>query len=174
MNAITNNPGNINFLSQVGFRFDIARSPNFNYFIQRVEFPGVSLQPAQMPTPFVKVPLPGEHLDYDKLSITFKLDEDLRGYFEMYDWLTALGKPENFDQSSVIYKNKRYDEHAVYSDASLVILDANMNPNVTVNFYDMIPIRLSGFTLQTDANDIRFITASMEFSYRMYKYEYDM
>ena len=172
MNALTKNPGNLNFLGQVGFSFKIGRSPNFNYFIQKVDFPVVTLTPAEMPNPFVKTPLPGDHLDYDDLNITFKLDENLNGYFELYDWIKALGKPENFNESKVIYTTPRYDKNAIYSDATLVILDGNMNPNISIQFYDVLPVYLSGFTLETDAKDIQFITASMKLAYRSYDYVY--
>lgn len=172
MSAIDNRPANPNFLSQVGFKFEIGRAPNFNYFIQKVEFPGVTLPTVFQPTPFVKATVPGDQITYDTLKIQFKLDEDLRGYFEMYDWITALGKPESFDQSKAIYQKSPYEKDAVFSDGSVVILNNKMNPNVEVTFYDMLPLRLSGFTLESDAQDINYITASMEFSYRMYKYNY--
>lgn len=172
MSATDNRPQNLSFLSQVGFKFEIVRAPNFNYFIQKIDFPGVSLPTVFQPTPFVKSPLPGEHLDYDKLRITFKLDEDLRGYFELYDWLTALGKPENFDESAAIYRRESYEKNSVFSQASLVILNGNMMPNVQINFHDVLPTSLSGFSLQTDATDINYVTASIELTYRMYRYEY--
>jgi len=174
MAALDKVPTNINFLQQVGFKFEIPRSPNFNYFIQKVSFPGVSLPNVFEPNPFVKNNLPGDHIEYNPLKITFKLDENLKGYFEMYDWIYSLGKPDNFEKSSVIYKKPNYDANAVYSDCSLTILNSNMQPNVKINFYDVLPETLSGFELYTDATDINYITASMEFRYRYYKYEYDM
>jgi hypothetical protein len=172
MSATDNRPQNLSFLSQVGFKFEIARSPNFNYFIQKVRFPGVSLPELFEANPFVKSPVPGDHLEYEKLEITFKLDEDMRGYFDMYDWLTALGKPEDFSQSARIYQKPLYDEAPVFSQGTLIILNGNMMPNIQVIFYDMLPVRLSGFELQTDATDVQYITASMTLSYRMYKYDY--
>lgn len=172
MSALENRPQNLSFLSQVGFKFEIARAPNFNYFIQRIDFPGVSLPTVYQPTPFIQAPIPGDQLKYENLRITFKLDEDLRGYFELYDWLTALGKPENFEQSAIIYNKEPYEKDSVFSQASLVILNGNMMPNVKINFYDVLPNSLSGFALQTDATDINYVTASIDMSYRMYKYEY--
>jgi hypothetical protein len=172
MSAYSNNPSNLNFLGQVGFKFNLTRSPNFDFFIQKVDFPGVTLTPAEVPNPFVKTPIPGDHMDYESLKLTFKLDEDLRGYFEIYNWMKALGKPENFNQSANIYSRKAGDPNTVFSDGSLTILDANLNSNININFYDMLPTYLSGFTLQTDATDIQFITARMEFRYRMYDYSY--
>ena len=172
MSATDNRPQNLNFLSQIGFKFEIARAPNFNYFIQKVFFPGVTLPTVFKPNPFVRDTVPGDQITYDSLTIEFKLDEDLRGYFELYDWITALGKPESFAQSAAIYNRPKYDKNSVYSEGSLIILNNKMMPNVQINFYDMVPQRLSGFTLQTDANDVNYISASLELNYLLYKYEY--
>lgn len=172
MSAIDNRPPNLNLLSQVGFKFEIGRAPNFNYFIQRVDFPGMSLPTVPQSNPFIKVPIPGDHIDFDSIKIQFKLDEDLRGYFELYDWIVALGKPENFNGSAAIYERLPYDRAAVFSDGSLIILNNKMMPNINITFYEMLPVRLSGFTLETDANDINYLSASLELKYRMYKYDY--
>ena len=172
MSAIDNRPPNLNLLSQVGFKFELARSPNFNYFIQKIDFPGMSLPTVPQANPFIKVPIPGDHIDFDSVKIYFKLDEDLRGYFEMYDWITALGKPENFSGSAAIYDKLAYDKASVFSDASLIILNNKMMPNINITFYEMLPIRLGGFTLETDATDINYLSSSLELRYRMYKYDY--
>jgi hypothetical protein len=172
MSALANRPKNLSFLSQVGFKFELARSPALNFFIQKVRFPDVSLPQLFQPNPFVKAPVPGDHLDYGNIEITFKLDEDMRSYFEMYDWLVALGKPDDFTESAAIYQKPTFDGAPVFSQGCLTILNGNMMPNVQVIFEDMLPVRLSGFELQTDANDIQYITATMELSYRVYKYSY--
>jgi hypothetical protein len=172
MSATDNRPQNLNFLSQIGFKFEIARAPNFNYFIQKVLFPGVTLPTVFKPNPFVRDTVPGDQITYDSLTIQFKLDEDLRGYFEMYDWITALGKPESFEQSAAIYRKPKYDINSVYSTGALTILNNKMMPNIQVTFLDMVPQRLSGFTLETDSNDVNYISASLELNYLLYKYEY--
>lgn len=172
MSALESRPKNLNFLSQVGFKFEIARAPNFNYFIQKVQFPGVTLPVVFQPTPFVKNPLPGDHIDYDTLKISFKMDENFKGYFELYDWIVALSKPDNFNQSKTIYKKPTYEKDGVYSQGKLILLSSDMNPNLEITFQDMLPTQLSGFTLESDTNDVQYITAEIAFAYRAYKYEY--
>lgn len=172
MSATDNRPQNLNFLSEVGFKFEITRAPSFNYFIQKVDFPGVTLPTVFRPNPFVRDTVPGDQISYDSLTIHFKLDEDLRGYFELYDWITALGFPENFDQSAAIYRRPAWDKNSVYSQGNLIILNNKMTPNIQVVFQDMVPEKLSGFTLETDSNNINYISASVQFNYLLYKYEY--
>ena len=172
MSATENRPQNLNFLSQLGFKLEIPRAPNFNYFIQKVIFPGVSLPNATQPNPFVNTPIPGDHLEYESLRVIFKLDEDFRGYLEMYDWIFALGKPESFKESAAIYHKPKYEKDGVFSDISLIVLNANMMPNIEFKFFDVLPKYLSGFNMESDANDVNYITATLELSYRMYKYNY--
>jgi len=172
MSALDHRPPNPNLLSEVGFSFEISRAPNFNYFIQKVDFPGVTLPTVYKPNPFVRDTVPGDQIAYDTLTIHFKMDEDLRGYFELYNWITALGFPESFEQSAAIYHRPVWDKDSVYSQGSLIILNNKMTPNIRITFEDMVPERLSGFTLQTDSNDINYITASVDFNYLLYKYEY--
>ena len=172
MPVLDSRPENLNFLSQVGFKFYLERAANFNYFIQKVNFPGITINPVIQETPFIKAPLPGNVINYDNLSIVFKIDEDFRGYFELYDWFTSLARNEDFDQSQQIYNKNRYEKDDIFSEGSLIILNSNMSPNIEITFQDMIPVSLSGFSLESDTDDITYITARLELAYRSYKYNY--
>lgn len=124
------------------------------------------------PNPLIRDTVPGDQITYEPLNVTFRLDEDLRGYFELYDWFTALGHPENFDRSAIIYKLPSYDKDSVYSQGLLTLLNNHMLPNVQILFHDIVPERLSGFTLETNSNDINYLTASIQLNYRSYSYQY--
>lgn len=172
MTALTRRPDNLNLLQQVGFKFQLPRAPNFNYFIQKVQFPGVQLPNPRAANPFVSIPLPGDQMVFDNLRITFKIDENLRGYFEILDWIWHLSKPEDFDDSFEIYKRPPADVEGVYNNGTLIMLDSDMIPFLEVTFWEMLPRRLSGFTLESDVNDIQYLTAEVEFDYRVYRYKY--
>lgn len=167
-----NVPSNKNFLSPVGYKLDIPRAPNFNYFIQAVEFPAISLNKVEAPTPFRPLNLPADHIEYEDITITFKLDEDLKGYFEMYEWMKALGRPDSGEQAREIYTKSPGDGEGIYSQVSLVVLNSNMQPHISFRFVDVLPVRLSGFTLESNVSDIEYITASMTLSFRNFYYEY--
>lgn len=172
MSAFSKRPSNLSLLQQVGFKFELPRAPNFNYFIQKVQFPGIALPNPTLPNPFVSNPMPGDQMKFDSLKVTFKMDEDFRGYFELYDWFWHLSKPEDFDDAFEIYNRPPADVEGIFNNGTLVILNSSMNPNIEIVFYDMLPASLSGFTLESDTNDIQYITAEVEFNYRVYKYKY--
>ena len=96
--SVINEPINKNFLSPLGFVFNLKKTPATNFFVTRASLPGLNLAFAEVPTPFVKMPVPGEKIQFNDLSVTFKVDEDMRNWNEIFDWMVALGFPKSFDQ----------------------------------------------------------------------------
>ena len=72
MAVLTTQPTNPQFLSPLGFDFRIRKLPTVNYFVQSVNLPGVQLGEAQIPTPFITVPIPGDHMSFGDLIVTFR------------------------------------------------------------------------------------------------------
>ena len=154
-------------LSPAGFRFTIKRLPNVSFFTQQVAIPSVTLGTANVPTPFSNIPLPGDHLVYNELSVTFKVDEDLRNYTELYGWMVQLGFPESFDQ----YKapQARSLENNLVSEGVLEILNSAKGGNREVVFMDMFPTSITEMSFDTMVSDIAYIEVTATFAYRMFK-----
>lgn len=160
------------FLSPLGFKFQIKKLPTFTDYVQSVDFPGVTMgETSGMFNPFQKIVIPGEHMTFDKLRATFKVDIDLDNYREIFDWIQGLGKPANFDQYKTLAAQGGASGLGPQVDASLIILNADMDPNIEFHFYDVYPTNLSGFKLNYTDDDVNYITADVEFSYREYNYK---
>jgi hypothetical protein len=171
MGAPVTQPTDLNFLSPLGFKFAIKKLPNFNYFVQSFDFPRLMLNRTDdIQTPFNKVIVPGDHLTFDEFSVTFKIDENMAGYFELYDWIVGIGKPDNFQQYANLASAGAMSGEGVIVDATLVILDSVMRPNIQVTFSDVIPVSISGFTFDSTNTDVKYVTATAEFKYREYTY----
>jgi hypothetical protein len=80
--------------------------------------------------------------------------------------LTGVGFPNNYDE----YKNQKADKQ-IYSDATLTILNSNMNANYIVQFGDLFPTSLSEVSFDSASADIEGIKATATFRYLTYKYE---
>ena len=78
-----------------------------------------------------------------------------------------LSKPEDFDDSFEIYKRPPADVEGVYNNGTLIMLDSDMIPFLEVTFWEMLPRRLSGFTLESDVNDIQYTNRDIGFCYRV-------
>jgi hypothetical protein len=139
--------------------------------VQRVTLPSLTLPATTQPTPFVRIPRPGDHLDFGELSVTFKLNENLDNYLEIYNWLIALGKPEKFSQYTL--KDRPYEgtgeqKDTVASDITLTFLTSAMNGNVEFTMRDCFPISLTDLEVDSTVADIEYITATATFAVRDY------
>ena len=169
MAAITNQPGNINFLSPLGFRFVLKRAPNVNFFVTNVNLPQVTLGYTEVPTPFKFINVPGTKLDYSDFELTFRLDEDMETYFEIYNWLLAIGFPEGFEQYKGLSTNEPGDPEQLFSDATLTIMKSSMVPNLEVTFEDLFPISISNIDFTTTDTDVNYLTATVSFKYKIFR-----
>ena len=169
MALITDQPQNINFLSPLGFRFKLARAPNLNFFVTDVVLPEISLGFVELPTPFKVIEIAGNKLDYGDLRITFRLDEDFESYFEIYNWLIAIGFPDNFDQYKRVKMAPAGSRETVYSDATLTILTSDMVPNIETKFTNLYPTNISAINFTATDNDVNYVTMDVTFKYQIYK-----
>ena len=166
--AYNNQPDNQNFLSPVGFRFAIRKMPNVNWFLQSATIPGITLGEALQPTPFIDAAQPGEKLTFEPLTITFKVDEDLANWTEIYDWMVGLGSPTTIKEYKENVRKKGTE--AIVSDATLTILNSVMNPNFEIMFRDMFPTSLSELPFDSTMSDIDYLTATVTFRYLNYEF----
>lgn len=180
MSALDNQPTNKNFLSPLGFKFTIKKTPHINYFVQSVSLPSITLNRSEIPTPFVKIPFAGDHIDFGELSLTYKVDESLKNYLEIYNWMIAIGFPDSFDQYKKIddarlSKNtgvvRPMTGEGVYSDISLTILSNAMNPIHNITFYNAFPTSMSELEFTTTDTDVNYLTSTVSFSYQKFAIE---
>lgn len=158
---------NYNMLLGNKFKFLIKRAKNFEYFCKKIQFPGISLNPTSQPTPFKNIPLYGDKIEYEQLSINFMIDEDMNNYFEIKNWLSDLGNNKSYQQfKSLKDKTGNYEDNAVFSEISLITLKNSNNPNKTITFSRCFPISLSGFDFDIEATttEPRYAVARFAFT----------
>lgn len=164
-------PDNKNFLSPIGFRFSMQRLPHVNYFCSSASIPNVSLATIEnVENPFVKLPVPGSKLTYNILNLRFHIDEDMKNYQEIFNWLVSLGFPDSYDQHPRIQRaSPTSAADPVYSDGSLMIMTNQYKPNIEVKFTDMYPVDLSSVEFDIAQDDIQYLSADVTFAYRKYE-----
>lgn len=171
MTAIDKNPATTNFLQPIHFEFNIKRSNNLNYFVQKVRLPGMVLDPANTPSPFVTLPNPGDHLDFETLDITFAIDEKLQNYMDLYNWKRALGTPDMLEQYAPLENQPKYTGMGPTSEITVFIMNSAKNPIFTFTFHDAYPNSLSGFELDATADDVQYVKAAASFKYSSFDIE---
>jgi len=162
---LTRIPKNTSFLQPTKYTFSFATMPFLTYFCQSVQIPGISTSAVTVPSPFANMYRHGDKLVYDQLSISAIIDEDLQVWEETHDWLTALTKPEAYEQYKKFYDpNKK-----LYHDAIMTInTNANIN-NIRVQFFNCHPVSLSSVNFSTADNADTIISADIVFRYDYYK-----
>lgn len=183
-------PDELDFLRPHAFRFMIQSLPKVTYFCQAANIPAVNLGYATQATPLIDIPKPGEKITYGELNIKFMIQEDMANYVELYNWIIALGFPTNHSQfrsrgldqafrnpdgsapfSATGTPQIRSSDLTDFSDASLLVLDSNNNPKVSLNFMDCFPISLSGLDFDISSGNVQYFAAQAVFKYRAYTIE---
>ena len=178
MTALTRTPTNTNLLQTTKYRMTFDRLPGATYFCQAVNVPGVSLTEIPRPTPFIDLYHPGEKMLYDTLNMTFLIDEDMRAWTELHDWIRGMTFPTDFQeyvnlerQAMSPYIRGREKNKPQYSSAILTLYTNKNNPSFRVKFVDLFPTSVSSvlFSAQDSAENIAMADATFRFSY--YEYE---
>jgi hypothetical protein len=173
MTAINRNPANPNFLHPNKFQLNFGRVPNIQYFCQTVSVPGISMSEIIRSTPFVDIYSPGEKAIYDILNVTFIVDEELKAWLEIHDWIRAMTFPTDFKEYKQLdklnnYANSQKDSFPQFSDATLTLLSSSNIPIYSFKFKNAFPVTLSTFVISTNESPDTIITADATFRYEFY------
>lgn len=172
------NPNELDYLRPNAFKFVIHNIPNTSYFCQAANIPEINIGAPQQFTPLVDIPYPGDKLVFGQLMIRFLIQEDMRNYKELYDWLIGLGFPESNKQYTAYGKSQEYrfpdinptkqKSLAQSSEASLFLLDSNNNPVTTITFRDCFPVSLAGLDFEIASGSTEYMQGIAMFAYRDY------
>ena len=149
-----------NFLSPVGFDFSLLRIPQTTFHVQSVILPGIVSTPYEVPNPLNRMPVHGDHPIFDELSVTFKINEDMGNYIEIFDWIRGQTTPDNYGE---------YEGHKnLYSDATLSILTSQFNPAIRIELTDCFHISLTPIEVNVTDTAIEYIDATAGFRFQDY------
>ena len=179
-------PDKLDYASPTQFKFGIHQLPKVEFFTVSANVPSISAGVVTRATPFKDIPLVGEKLTHENLSITFQIDEYLENYISLHNWMKGIGFPTNRQEfrtfrdvtsntpasgktPPVDLVGKAVPDRALYSDAYLMILSNKNNPIVEVNFQNIFPVSLSALEFTQTVTDIEYMTATAEFAYQIYE-----
>src|SRR5210317_734971 len=191
-NSYSRQPTAQDYASPTQFKFNILKLPKVEYFCTAVNIPGITLGGnISQQTPFKDIPLPGDKLTYEPLSMTFLVDENLENFQEIHGWLVGLGFPRDYSEfrNLVSSGNDRFpaknqsisteigkvkygaaNTGGIYSDATLTILTSKNNSQLEVRFRNLFPTGLTGLQYNQQAADVDYLTATVSFSYEIYDF----
>tara|TARA_B110000483_G_scaffold87137_1_gene107583 strand:- start:31 stop:498 length:468 start_codon:yes stop_codon:yes gene_type:complete len=142
---------NFNMLSPTGFRVTIE-SPKFSnleYFISNVSLPTITLSEAEASFRNYQGFVPGDKVSYEPLDMSFVIDEDMKNYTEVFNWIKS-----NADEN-VPAKH----------DLILSILTSHNNVNKQIKFVNAMPTSLGGVEFNTQVDTIDYLQSAISFRY---------
>ena len=179
-------PDKLDYASPTQFKFGIHQLPKVEFFTLSANVPGISADTVTQPTPYKDIPIVGDKLTYENLSITFLVDEYLENYISLHNWMTGIGFPtdrQEFRTFRDVTSNtpasgktpptdlvgKAIPDRALYSDAYLMVLSNKNNAIVEVDFQNIFPISLGGLDFTQNVTDVEYVTATADFAYQIYE-----
>ena len=191
--TIDRQPDKLDYLSPTQFKFNIHQLPLVEFNSVGCNLPGINMGDAIFPTPFKQIPMMGDTITFENLTLQFIIDEYLENYITAHNWMTAIGFPKARKQFSDFKTNKSNTpisarssastssdigdvqqaspNNALFSDATLTILSNKNNPIVNVLFRDLYPVAMSALEYNQAATDVEYLTASVDFAYQIYEIE---
>ena len=161
---------NRNFLAPVGFKFTLAKYPKVSFFSNSARIPELSLGTAIQASYLKDIDVPGEKLTFGDLTVRFLVDENLKNYMAVHNWLKGIGFPETPQQfkDQTTDSDGLRDEKEVFSDGSLHILNSNFQDVAIVKFNDLFPVGLTSLEFDATETDINYFTAEVVMRYTVY------
>ena len=98
--TIQRQPTKLDYASPTQFKFGIHQLPKVEFFTTSAQVPAIALSDVVIPTPFKSIPMQGDQLTFDNLTVNFIVDEFLENYLSLHEWMTAIGFPKNRKQFS--------------------------------------------------------------------------
>ena len=170
MVEIHTQPINLNVMHSTGFRFFIKKLPMTNFFTQNINIPGKKITFTTQPTPNHDIPIWGNKLIYNDLTVTFVIDEDLKNYYELSEWLDGIGKPESFRERQILNARERIYE-GILSDCIISIPTNTKNPNIVFTVKDVFPTSISDLVFSSTQTTEEHLVATATFKFASIKME---
>ena len=183
--ALMRQPTVFDYSQQSQFKVFLPLFPTTEWFVVRANVPGVSLGQAVQTTPMIDMPIIGDKLTYDDFYVTFLVDEQLKNYTEMHDWLINCAAPEmrsqfrgkerpdgipkrpQTDIMDLVLGNVPESDRDLYSNLDLFIMSSKNNPVVKIQMVEAFPISLTNIEYSHQESDVTYAecTATFAFSY---------
>jgi hypothetical protein len=93
--------------------------------------------------------VPGDKIEYDDISFKILVDENMKNYTELYNWIKG-------NHSSGVIS---------YEDIILQIFNSSSNKNKEIKFVSAFPVSVSAVQFDTQVEGIDYLSIDVTFRY---------
>ena len=157
-------PDTNNYLATNFFRFEITRLPTVTYFCQSASLPSLNLTPVEQPTALgINAKFIGGKYNFEDLTVSFVVDEDMKNWREVFEWMKDIGTMEKLNNPIDNVQTQDF-----FSDVLLVVTNSVYKPKYHIRFKDAFPIALSGIDFNSASTENEPVVATATFTYTSY------
>ena len=174
---------NRNFLSPIGFQFTIDKLKGVDFFCQSASVPSISMDSADTGTRLNKLRHPGDELQYEDLYIKFLVDENMKNWYQVHDWMREMTTPYStkefkYSRGTIKSANEgipdatRRGSGRISGSLMLLCLFCPVTTDQLLSLSSEMPFPISLTTLNFDSSvpDISYFTAEVVLRYNYYDY----
>jgi len=155
-------PTNRNKLTTNRFLFNMTRTPYLAYFCQRVNIPSLGFGTSIQSNPTaIEIKRPGTRLIYEDLQIGFIVDEEMKNWLEIHNWLKKISTYDT------VYDYLKEEQKT--ASALLYVMSAAYKPLLSIYFHDIYPTFLTSIDFDSTSPDSENIISTVTFSYTYYE-----
>lgn len=142
---------NRNLLSPTKFRLVInsLKYENVEFFCTSAPLPGMNLPDTPMGVRGATAYIPGDKIQYDPMTFKILIDEDLKNYSEIYNWIH-----QNHSSGQISYE-----------DMTLQIFNSANRKNKEILFKSCFPTTISTGEFSTQNTDVEYMTMDVTFRF---------
>lgn len=162
---------NLNLLYSNYFQLKILRGTRvLELMATKVNLPGLTIPDQAQPTIFgTTIPVPSMTVQFDPLSIEFLVDDDLTNWKSIYSWMRNITNMKDSSSNNIENYQEWHYQASLILQSNLYKYGGCNTPVLTVEFANLIPIKLSGLIFQSDSGDAQHVKASCMFKYSYYE-----
>jgi hypothetical protein len=102
-------------------------------------------------------------MEFDELSITFIVDEEMKNWLELFNWMRSCTNVEDYSEFSYPATH--------LTTANLIILNSTKTPKINVTFEGLYPRSLGSIDFSSTIMDPEPFQCTATFAYRNYNIE---
>jgi hypothetical protein len=158
-------PASHNTLTNNKFKFMMTRCPTMTYYCQRANIPSLSFGTSIQSNPTgIPIKRPGTSYVYEDLQVGFAIDENMKNWIEIHNWIKDLGI--SYQGSTEVLREKQKT-----ATAYLLVLNSAYRPYMVIKYKNLYPTFLSGIEFDSSTADTDTVIATATFSYTHYEIE---
>lgn len=151
---------NISPLVGGNFTFTLHKLNNTTLNLQSVTLPTLSIGEKLITTPVLDYSIAGDKLQFDRLNMSFIVNDDMSNYDEVFEWLYRMSNPITGKQVKNI---KDYT-----TDGVLSIFNTKGKKVKEYRFTDCFPVFLGGLQLNTTNTESSHLTCDLGLSFTLF------